>query len=93
MLVLATAAEARSTVHSWMDDELTEPPMSVRAHERVEHLLSRTLDRGTVYRLDGPKDVGRDLWSYSGVSNTHFHEFVAIDRARESMLIVVASDD
>lgn len=93
MLVLATAAEARSTVHNWMDDELTEPPMSARSHERVEHLLSRTLDRGTVYRLDGPKDVGQDLWSYSGVSMANFHEFVAIDRERESIHLVVASDD
>ena len=93
VLVLATEAEARSTVHNWMDDELAEPPMSARSHERVEHLLSRTLDRGSVYRLDGPKNVERDLWSYSGVSTTNFHEFVAIDRARESMHLVVASDD
>jgi hypothetical protein len=93
MLVLATAAEARSTVHNWMDDALAEPPMSARSHERVEHLLSRTLDRGTVYRLDGPQDVGPDLLSYSGVSTNDFHEFVAIDRERESMHLVVASDD
>ncbi|WP_369371724.1 hypothetical protein AB1046_23685 [Promicromonospora sp. Populi] len=93
MLVLATADEARRTIHNWMDDELTEPPMSTRTHERVEHLLTRTLDRGAVYRLHGPDDVGQELLSYSGVSTTDFHEFIAIDRERESMHLVVASDD
>ncbi|MFC7025853.1 hypothetical protein ACFQHV_22155 [Promicromonospora thailandica] len=76
-----------------MDDELAGPPMSLRSHDRVEHLLSRTLDQGTVYRLDGPKDVEPDLLSYAGVSSTSFHEFVAIDRERESIHLVVASDD
>jgi hypothetical protein len=93
MLVPATVDEARRTIHSWMDDELTDPPMSARTHERVEYLLTQTLGHGTVYRLHGPEDVGQELLSYSGVDATDFHEFISIDRESESMHLVVASED
>lgn len=93
MFVPATPDEARHTIHTWMDDELTESPMSARTHGRVEQLLARTLNHGALYRLQGPEGVDRELLSYSGVSPTDFHEFVAIDREQESMHLVVASDD
>ncbi|MFD6443816.1 hypothetical protein ACFWEJ_01850 [Promicromonospora sp. NPDC060204] len=92
MFVLSTADEARRTIHGWMDEEV-DTSMSARTHERVERLLNRTLEGGVVYRLTGPANVDREMWSYSGVSIEPFHEFVAIDRGRESMQLIVASDD
>lgn len=92
MFTPVTADDARQTIDTWLDDEMLEPPQSVRTHARVARLLSRALDGGTVYRLDAPDDEEhRSNWV--GVGATGFHEFVAIDREQEAMHLVVASDD
>jgi hypothetical protein len=92
MFTPVAANDARRTIHKWLDDEMIEPPQSVRTHARVAQLLARTLDSGTVYRLDAPDDEEhRSNWV--GVGATGFHEFVVIDREHEAMYLVVASDD
>lgn len=92
MFTPVTANDARRTIDTWLDDEMLEPPQSVRTHARVARLLSRAFDCGMVYRLDVPDDdAHRSNWV--GVAATGFHEFVAIDREQEAMHLVVASDD
>ncbi|MFI9485375.1 hypothetical protein ACIG47_03210 [Promicromonospora sp. NPDC052451] len=92
MFTTVAAGDARRTVDTWLDDEMIEPPQSVRTHARVARLLARTLDSGTVYRLDVPEgEEHRSNWVSVGA--TGFHEFVVIDREQEAMHLVVASDD
>ena len=87
MFTMVAAGDARRTVDTWLTE-----PQSARTHARVARLLARTLDSGTVYRLDAPDDEEhRSNWV--GVGATGFHEFVVIDREQEAMHLVVASDD
>lgn len=87
------AAVARQTIHSWIDDEMLEPPQTPRTHERVDAVLDRALGSGEIYRLDVPE--GEELMHEYGfvVGSTGFHEYVTIDRDAEIMHLLVASDD
>lgn len=78
---------------AWMDDAVTEPPQTARTHDRVDGVLARAIERGAVYRLDVPVDeeLLHDYGWVVGVSG--FHEYVSIDRDREAMHLVIASDD
>jgi len=86
-------ADARRTIHSWIDDEMVEPPQTPRTHARVDSVLDLALGGGEVFRLDVPEDD--DLMHEYGVvvGATGFHEYVTIDRTSEVMHLVVASDD
>ncbi|PUB26896.1 hypothetical protein C8K30_105123 [Promicromonospora sp. AC04] len=92
MFTPVAADDARQTIDTWLDDEMIEPPQSVRTHARVARLLSQAFDCGTVYRLDVPNnEEHRSNWV--GVGATGFREFVVIDREHEVIHMVVASDD
>ncbi len=87
------AADARQTIHSWIDDEMLEPPQTPRTHTRVDAVLDRAFGSGEVYRLDVPDDDSL-MHEYGWVvGTTGFHEYVTIDRTNEAMHLVVASDD
>lgn len=93
MFSRVVAADARQTIHSWIDDEMLEPPQTPRTHARVDAVLDRALGSGEVYRLDVPDDDSL-MHEYGWVVGaTGFHEYVTIDRTNEAMHLVVASDD
>ena len=52
MFTLVDPADARQPIHSWIDDEMIEPPQSSRTHSRVDVVLDRALGSGETYRLD-----------------------------------------
>lgn len=93
MFAKVEASEARQAIHSWMDDEMLEPPQTARTHARVDAVLDVALGSGEVYRLDVPE--GEELMhEYGGVVGaTGYQEYVTIDRVSATMHLVVASDD
>lgn len=86
-------ADARQSIHSWIDDEMLEPPQTPRTHSRVDAVLDRAFAMGQTYRLDVPE--GEELMHDYGfvVGATGYQEYVTIDRASETMHLLVASDD
>ena len=93
MFVPVDAADARRSIHSWIEDEVLEPPQTPRTHARVDAVLDRALARGKTYRLDVPE--GEEFMHDCGlvVGATGYQEYVTIDRTSETIHLLVASGD
>lgn len=93
MFTRVDPADARQSIHSWIDDEMLEPPQTPRTHSRVDAVLDRAFGSGETYRLDVPE--GEELMHDYGfvVGATGYQEYVTIDRASETMHLLAASDD
>jgi hypothetical protein len=84
----SSRAEAEQTIQAWAEDY--EPQASStqdRRRNTVYPLLS-----GAIYRLPNLRDQAQHEWGWV-VGQGGLHEFVAVDRDRQTLALLVASDD
>ena len=85
---ISSRDEAERTIQTWADeDEPQSAPTQSRLRDTVYPLLS-----GAIYRLPNLRDKAEHEWGWV-VGQDGFHEFVAVDREKETLVILVASDD
>jgi hypothetical protein len=81
-------ADARQSIHSWIDDEMIEPPQIPRTHSRVDVVLDRAFGSRETHRLDVPERE-EFMHEYGFVVGATGYQH----RASETMHLLVASDD
>lgn len=89
-----TAFDAEARIRSWADHQdwidptYRQPP---EVHGRLERVYE-VLKAGNIYTLVNPGDEAMHDFGFS-TGRLGFHEFVVIDRRRQLVHVVVASDD
>jgi hypothetical protein len=82
-------SSAQETIQKWADDpEPPTPATQALLETKVFPLLSAT----ALYRLPNLRPDAEHEWG-GVIGMSGFHEFVAIDRAARSLVLIVAADD
>jgi len=88
MFEVSRRDEAERTIRSWADEpESQSVETQTRLRDAVYPLLT-----GTIYRLPDLRDQAQHEWGWV-VGTGGFHEFVAVDRDQQTLVLLVASDD
>lgn len=85
---LSRRDEAERTIQSWADEP---EPQSAETQTGLRHAVYPLLT-GAIYRLLNLRDQAEHEWGWV-VGTRGFHEFVAVDRDQQTLVLLVASDD
>lgn len=87
--IRADPARAEQRLRAWADDP---EPSLPETHDRLARLVYPELQTQPLYELPALGPAAEHEWA-GVVGGGGFHEFIAIDRARSELTLIVASDD